>query len=144
MNSNLLLAWIGIFLSTALMADSRQELLDVDRAFAALAHKEGSTAAFAAYAAQDAVVYRSGQAPIEGRDTLVAVMAKDPEATLEWTPTTATIATSNDLGFTRGTFIYRTATGGGATGWYVSIWQRQSDGSWKFVFDSGITTARLE
>ena len=140
MKTRIWLILLGLLVNAQLMADAQEEILAADRAFAALSKEKGALAAFAAYAADDAVLYRPKQEPIEGRDALIAVMETDPEGTLEWMPKTVTAAASGDLGFTRGTFVYRPAAGPGAIGWYVSIWQRQAGGDWKFVFDSGIAT----
>ena len=68
---------------------------------------------------------------------------------LTWRPVFGSVAASGDLGFTIGEYI---ATGRGPSGAavqrfgkYLTVWQRQSDGSWKFVVDGGNPTpARAE
>jgi len=60
---------------------------------------------------------------------------------LSWEPVAAMISESGDLGFTRGTYVSVTNDEDGNDvmhyGKYTSIWQRQDDGSWKFVLDGG-------
>ena len=58
-------------------------------------------------------------------------------------PSKAEIAESGDLGYTLGKYEYTEKTTDGeetkSNGYYVSIWKKNKDGSWKYVFDSGIT-----
>jgi ketosteroid isomerase-like protein len=53
----------------------------------------------------------------------------------------ADISASGDLGYTYGTFEFRSINKDGkpviAHGKYTSIWKRQKDGSWKVVLDMG-------
>jgi ketosteroid isomerase-like protein len=67
--------------------------------------------------------------------------SQDAAAGLAWHPVFARLAGSGDLGFTIGQYIF---TGRGASGAavqsfgkYMTVWQRQPDGSWKFVVDGG-------
>ena len=120
-------------------------LLTVDRRFNARAQEVGVPAAFIEFAAEDAVMYRNGMEPVVGREAIRELLEMDPDASLVWEPLTADIAASADLGYTRGRFTYMTAPGPDGTppkgpymGYYVSIWKKQADGSWKWVFDSGI------
>jgi hypothetical protein len=55
---------------------------------------------------------------------------------LVWTPTSSLLAPAGDAGLTTGTWTWtdgsRTAEGA-----YLTIWKRQSDGTWKVWFDTG-------
>lgn len=117
-----------------------EEMLDVDRAFAAMAKEEGVPSAFAAYAAEDVRMFPEGGASYSGRDALVSRFANWPDgATLAWTPVEGVAASSGDFGYTWGTFIFTAQSEDGETseyGKYVSIW-RKTDGEWKFIADIG-------
>ena len=120
-------------------------LMDLDRAFAARAKEVGTTQAFSEFAAEDAVMYRDRSEPFIGREAIEKVLATDPGSILLWEPITADMASSGDMGYTRGKFDYFTAPGedgktrmGPFKGYYTSIWKKQPDGSWKWVFDGGI------
>jgi len=122
-------------------------LIKTDLAFSDRAQEIGVPAAFLEFAADDAVMYRNGMDPITGKEAIRKVMEKDPPATLVWKPETADIAESGDLGYTRGHFVYTPKPGPDGKagmepfeGSYVSIWKKQADGTWKWVFDSGITS----
>ena len=90
-------------------------------------------------------MYRNGMEPVIGREAIAALMAPEAGVSLVWEPLTADIAESGDLGYTRGRFVLHTAPGadgsppkGPFEGYYCSIWKKQADGSWKWVFDGGI------
>ena len=125
--------------------DPSTVLLEVDRAFNRRAQEVGVPVAFVEFAAEDAVMYRNGMDPIVGREAIAKVLAPEAASILIWKPLTADIAESGDLGYTRGSFTLTTGPSADGTpgkgpfeGYYVSIWKKQPDGSWKWVFDNGI------
>jgi len=124
---------------------AKSQLLEVDRAFNARAQATDVPTAFLEFADQDAVMYRNGMEPVVGKAAIAELLEGEAGVTLVWEPQTAEIAASGDLGYTRGCFTFHTAPGeegapakGPYQGYYISIWKRQADGSWKWVFDSGI------
>jgi ketosteroid isomerase-like protein len=148
-NYSLILSIIIAFLSIPVSAMNEtcpaSILIETDRAFSKRAQEIGVPEAFLEFAAEDAVVYRNGIEPLIGKEAIGKVMKADPEATLIWEPISADMAESGDLGYTRGHFVYTIKPGpdgnggmGPFEGYYVSIWKIQSDGTWKWVFDSGI------
>ena len=57
---------------------------------------------------------------------------------LSWEPVYEKISESGELGYTYGIHSnLEKATGKISKGTYITIWKRQSDGSWKFVLDTG-------
>ncbi len=72
-------------------------------------------------------------------------MRKEPPwsdgTTLTWTPIKAEMASSGDLGYTYGHYIYTAKNKAGklttSYGKYTSIWKKQKDGQWKVVVDMG-------
>ena len=116
-------------------ADSR-ELLSADSAFSAMSVTRGAKTAFLAFAANEAITLGAPTAPFNrGREAIVATFAAFPaDAVLEWAPVVANVAGSGDLGCTVGeasispTHSYSK---------YLTVWKRQTDGSWKFVADGG-------
>ena len=69
----------------------------------------------------------------------------DKDNHLSWTPVGADISASGDLGYTYGTYEFRSIGKDGKTsveqGKYTSIWKMQKDGSWKVVLDMGNTSS---
>lgn len=128
--------------STAIADSPAQQLLETDRAFNAMAQKQGVQAAFAHYAAPDAVLLNEGLQPVRGHAAVVAGFDNIPEGySLVWQPVAGDVAASGDLGYTWGRFVATTRGADGEArishGKYTSIWKRQADGAWKFVLDTG-------
>ncbi|MEE1655967.1 nuclear transport factor 2 family protein [Microvirga sp. CF3062] len=119
---------------------SVQQLIATDKAFNDMAQKEGTGKAFIAYSAEDPVMIRPGSMPLLGRTAFVESFSQVKGSALSWEPLKAEIAASQDLGYTFGRYTLREDGAIKAHGVYVSIWKKQSDGSWKFVLDGGGTT----
>ncbi|MGD9967027.1 MAG: hypothetical protein AB7T59_10930 [Hyphomonadaceae bacterium] len=107
-------------------------VIAAERAFASDAARRGWAAAFRAYAARDATTLSPD--PVNAHENLARVEG-DGETTLDWRPAFAGIASSGDFGFTTGPFQFRNRDG--IVGHYFTVWQRQSNGEWKWIFDAG-------
>jgi ketosteroid isomerase-like protein len=123
-------------------AAGERAMADADRAFARLSRQQGMRAAFLAYLADDGVIFRPG--PVPGRAFLEA--RPSPAIELTWTPVYAAVAASGDLGYTTGPYEVR-GTGPDRAledqGYYVTVWRKQADGSWKVAVDQGVSTPQL-
>lgn len=125
------------------VASVKEELLEADRAFAKLAYEEGRDAAFFEYMAEDVTIMPRKGELIRGKDEyrklLAASAAEEP--VVRWKPFFADASQSGDIGYTLGSFQYFESREEGAEvlreGSYVTIWKKQADGTWKFVFDAG-------
>jgi len=114
-------------------------LLQTDRDFSAMSVKEGMHKAFIYYIADDGVILRNNSYPASGKKTLEARFAgkSDSSFVLSWEPLSEKISESGDLGYTYGVQARNNKSTGEITkGTYVTIWQKQIDGSWKFVLDT--------
>ena len=116
------------------------ELLKADRDFSEMSVKEGMFSAFLFYIAEDGVILRDNSLPSRGREALRERFAgkSDSSFVLSWDPLYEKISESGELGYTYG--IHTTlvkATGEISKGTYITVWQRQTDGNWKFVIDTG-------
>jgi ketosteroid isomerase-like protein len=121
-------------------------MLAADRAFSALCVKEGAHIAFLTYMADDVRLYDGAHPPILGKKAVAAYYATHPEAPrtrLEWTPLEADASPDGVFGFTRGTWVYTQPRKDSSvmklTGYYVTLWKRQTDGRYKFTLDIGGT-----
>ena len=104
-----------------------------ERAFAADGLTMGVDGSFLKWSTPNAVMM-TGAGPRLARESLDPAAVVDPAApALVWWPNWAGIATSGDLGFTTGGVEF----GGKRSGHYFTIWQRQADGGWKWVYDGG-------
>ncbi len=66
----------------------------------------------------------------------------DADFRLTWEPTKAEMFPSGDMGYTIGRFTIHDKGMAGPTetkGTYLTVWQKQKDGSWKVLADGGST-----
>lgn len=123
---------------TRFAADPAPVLADADRRFAADTARDGA-AGWASWFAPDGAMLRAAER-IEGHAAIQALMAPlldDPAKELRWEPVASGLAPAGDLGFTVGEAHI---VDGDRTTWYgayVTIWQRQADGTWRVLFDTG-------
>ena len=129
---------------TAWAGANEDALMAADKAFNAMAQKDGVAAAFAAYAALDARMFRGEAKPTSGPAEIKALMEMQygHGGTLTWTPTEAVSSADGTVGFTHGRWTYTSPAVDGAKpetgmGSYVTIWGRQADGSYKYTVDIG-------
>ena len=115
-------------------------VMQADRDFAARARSAGLRAAFAEYAAPDAILFRDGVGPIRGSAAIGESFAGADGVTLTWAPEEGEVAASGELAYTWGWYTF-TGRGRSSTGNYVSIW-RLIDGRWRYVIDLGVTAPR--
>jgi ketosteroid isomerase-like protein len=114
-------------------------LLQTDRDFSSMSVKDGMHKAYLFYVADDGVILRDNSGPARSKKMLEERFAgkSDTSFVLSWVPMYEKVTESGDLGYTYGvqTKNYKT-TGEITKGTYVTIWQKQIDGSWKFVIHS--------
>lgn len=115
-------------------------LLKTDREFSDMSVKEGMFRAFLSYMADDGVILRDNSYPSVGIETLRKYYSgkSDTSFILSWEPTFEKIARSGDLGYTYGIWTNTVKQSGAVTkGTYATTWEKQKDGTWKFVLDLG-------
>jgi ketosteroid isomerase-like protein len=100
-----------------------------ERAFAADGLAMGVRDSFLKHSAPEGIVF--GPEPILAKAAFGAPAAKGPP--LVWWPLWAGISRSGDLGFTTGPYTFD----GKPRAYYFTVWARQRDGSWKWLFDGG-------
>lgn len=116
----------------------KQEIINTESDFCDLAQKEGIKNAFLQYAAQDAVLQRNNQL-IKGKDSIKDFMKNSTSKGLSWKPDFVDVSKSGDLGYTYGRykFVFQDSLGNqkSSEGIFHTVWKRQPDNSWKFVWD---------
>ena len=120
----------------------KQEIRDTELAFSALSEEKGVRTAFLTYAAEDAVLMRNNRLVIGKQaiqDRFDARNQEDNQATLTWSPDFVDVSEAGDLGYTYGPYLYSYVDSLGqkqeSRGVFHTVWKRQHDGSWKFVWD---------
>jgi ketosteroid isomerase-like protein len=123
-------------------SDGSAPLLKIENDFMKAAAEHGSQG-YLSYYADDAVEVPNGAALVQGKAGIAKTMGflDNPDNHLNWTPVGAGIAASGDLGYTFGTYEFRSKDKDGklvaSHGKYTTIWRKQKDGSWKVVLDMG-------
>ncbi len=118
----------------------RNEIAETEKAFAKMANEKGIKDAFIEFAADEVALIRNDKL-IRGKDSL-QIYYDNPfwkDVKLSWEPTHIEVSKSGDLAYTYGNY---TLSQPDSTGKYVksegifhTVWKRQKDGSWKFVWD---------
>jgi len=122
-------------------------LKQLEGEFMKAAAEKGSQG-YMSYYADDAVELPNGVPAIPGKANIAKTMGflDDKNNHLSWTPVGADISASGDLGYTYGTYEFRSVDKDGKPtvehGKYTSIWKLQHDGTWKVVLDMGNATAQ--
>lgn len=123
----------------------KKDIIKTDSDFSQMSVDSGMHAAFAAYMDSSAIIFREDSDPITGRADILDLYpsAEEQQGTLSWDPFYADAGSGDDLGYTLGRWSYSRPDSTGQVeelgyGYYVTIWKKQPDGSWKYVFDSGV------
>jgi ketosteroid isomerase-like protein len=103
-----------------------------ERAFAADAAVMGVGPSFLKHSTADAIVIGSGGVE-RAHEAFAGPPPPGQQPLLAWWPLWAGIAQSGDLGFTTGPV----ERGGVRQGHYFTVWKKQADGGWKWIYDGG-------
>ena len=120
-----------------------RELLERDRAWAKLAEEGKDVDAIVNTWSEDVHVVLPGAPVIVGRagaKEMVKGSLAIPGFKITWTPDSAVVSSSGDLGYTWGTNHLTAPDSAGllvtTDGRYVTIWRKEADGTWRCVWDT--------
>jgi len=118
----------------------KSELIKMEKEFSDYVQQQGIPAGFEKYAAEDAVINRNGNL-IKGREAINKFYqtTRSKNDKLVWAADFADVSASGDMGYTYGNYTYTAVDSAGNAkeykGIFHTVWKRQKDGSWKFVYD---------
>jgi ketosteroid isomerase-like protein len=117
-------------------------LANAERAFSAETVKIGFRDGFIKYFADDGIGF--GPHPEHTKEVLQKRPAPTVPRTVifNWAPMFGDISAAGDLGYTTGPVLYTDVSANPKPprhAMYFSVWQKQSDGSWKVVVDMGVS-----
>jgi len=120
----------------------KKEILETEQSFSNMARDEGIRRAFLSYAAENAVLMRNNSLVIGKKAITVHFenqKSKYNDVILTWKPDFVDVSESGDLGYTYGKYIFSYVDSSGTTneskGVFHTVWKRQPDGTWRFVWD---------
>ena len=121
---------INRVLATAPGAAQPSTIVAAEIAFARAAREQGQWTAFRQFAAPGALIHApSGPMPL---DSFIAGQA-DPAEAVQWEPRAVAISCDGALAVSQGR--YRDPDG--TVGNFVTVWERQGDGQYRYVYDAG-------
>lgn len=118
----------------------KAEIIQVEQDFNAMAQEQGLALAFQYFAAPDGVIKRRNKI-IQGKKAIYDWYESDaqPRDTLTWKPTFVDVSKSGDMAYTYGDFLFISYDSIGTrkegTGIFHTVWKKQPDGNWKYVWD---------
>ena len=122
------------------LENTKNEILKIEKDFEKMAAEKGIKEAFLFYAAENVALNRfnlvyKGKKQAE----LYFDYVKIDDAKLNWTPDFVDVSSSGDMAYTYGkyTFSMKDSTGKEVEkkGIFHTVWKKQADGNWKFVWD---------
>lgn len=113
--------------------DTAETLAARERAFAADAAERGWVASFETFAAPEGFLFARGHIA-NAHDFLKQFADQPKDTSLKWWPVWAGVAQSGDLGFTTGPVVVGNDEG---FNYYFTVWAKQSDGEWRWIYDGG-------
>jgi ketosteroid isomerase-like protein len=129
-SSGLVALALAAALPAAAHAADPAPVIAAERAFAADGLALGIKQSFLKHSAPEAILLAPD--PVKAH----ALYGARPDAKtppLAWWPLWAGLAASGDLGFTTGPATFD----GKPSGYYFTVWKRQADGGWKWIYDGG-------
>lgn len=117
------------------VAEQSAAILATDADFSAASVANGSGPAFAQFAAPNAIAV-SGDLVFGPADIGVA-FESGPGDVISWVPRFSDVAASGDLGFSVGEATFDFADGSLFFSKYLTVWQKQNTGEWRFAADLG-------
>ena len=104
--------------------------IDAERAFAADAQKRGQWTAFKAWSTPEAVMFTPQ--PVKAHDFLNG--KADPPVAVFWWPGKSFVSCDGKTAINTGPWV---RDGGKSVGYFTTVWKRQPEGGWKWVYDAG-------
>ena len=120
---------------------AKKGIADAEKAFATMAKEKGIAEAFAFYADSDAVIRRKNDSLIKGKEGIRNFYSADfyKTATVTWSPDFIDTSPDGGLGYTYGKYLWQSKDSTGKTielrGIFHTVWKKQKDGSWRYVWD---------
>jgi ketosteroid isomerase-like protein len=121
---------------------AKQEIIQTENDFAKMAGEKGIKTAFLFYCDSNAIIKRGNDSLIikkQGIDNFYSAPFYK-NASLRWSADFADASDDGTLGYTYGKYFWQLKDSTGKTvskheGVFHTVWKKQKDGSWKFVWD---------
>lgn len=121
--------------------NAKQEIEKAEKDFEQMAADKGIAEAFYFFADSNATIKRQNDTLIHGRESIKNFYSTPfyQKATVKWSPDFVHASENGDMGYTYGKYVWSSPDSIGKpisfTGVFHTVWKRQVDGSWKYVWD---------
>jgi ketosteroid isomerase-like protein len=119
----------------------RNEIFQAEKAFEKMAAEKGVAEAFYYFADENAVIKRQNDTLIKGKADIKAYYSQNynEDVTVKWSPDYIDVSDCGTLGYTYGKYVWKIKNKQGAMseykGIFHTVWKKQKDGTWKYVWD---------
>lgn len=119
----------------------KQEVIKTETEFKDMAQSKGIQEAFYAFADDNAVIKRDNDSLIEGKEGIKTYFSdpKFKKAAVTWKADFVGVSDDGTLAYTYGKYVWTVTDSVGGkkdyTGRFHTVWKKQKDGSWKYVWD---------
>lgn len=119
----------------------KKEVFKVEDDFKNLSLTNGISEAFYTFADDDAVIKRENDTLIQGKENIKKYYSnpKFKKASVTWKPDFVEVSKDGEMAFTYGKYIWTVKDSLGNKkdfkGVFHTVWKKQKDGSWKYVWD---------
>ena len=121
--------------------NAKQEIEKAEKDFAQMAADKGIAEAFYFFADSNATIKRQNDTLIHGKEA-IKIFYSAPfyqKATVKWSPDFVGASIDGDIGYTYGKYVWSSTDPAGKpitfNGVFHTVWKKQPDGSWKYVWD---------
>ena len=125
---------------TVNIENTRNEILQTEKAFEKMVAEKGLADAFYYFASENAAIRRGNDSIIVGKENIKSFYDKNanPDAKLSWTPDFIGVSDCGTLGYTYGKYVYSIQDTSGKTiehtGIFHTVWKKQNN-KWRYVWD---------
>jgi ketosteroid isomerase-like protein len=118
-----------------------EEIETAEKDFQKMSAEKGIMQAFWFYADSNAVIKRDNDSLIHGKDAIRNYYSAPhyAQASATWAPDFTDASEQGDMGYTYGKYTWQSKDSTGKMneykGIFHTVWKRQADGSWKYVWD---------
>ncbi len=119
----------------------KKEIIQMERSFRDDLQSKGAAYAFHAYAAPDAVIKRENDTLIIGKEAIKQYYSQPAylHATANWEADYTDVSADGTLAYTYGKYTWTGRDTAGKEfnyyGIFHTVWKKQPDGTWKYVWD---------
>ena len=127
--------------SDNLKEKAKEEIAQTEKDFEKMTAEKGIKDAFTFYADSNVVVKGQNDSLIKGRDGISNLygLPSFKNVSLKWSPDFIDASEDGTLGYSYGKYVWQSKDSTGKLnefkGVFHTVWKRQNDGSWKYVWD---------